>query len=64
MSGPDVTAQSVRAETHLRFELPCEEQVSADLVQRVQPVHRLLDAGVQIHDASGDGVVRHLEHTD
>lgn len=46
--------------THLGFELPGEEQVSADLIQRVESVHRLLHTGMQIHDASGDGVVRHL----
>lgn len=57
---PDGNAESAASDPHLRFELPCEEQVSADLIQSVQPVHRLLDAGVQVHDASGDGVVRHL----
>lgn len=46
--------------THLGFELPGEEQVSVDLIQGVQSVHRLLHTGVQIHDASGDSVVRHL----
>lgn len=57
---PDVNAESAQADPHLRLELPCKEQVSADLIQSVQPVHRLLYAGVQVHDASGDGVVCHL----
>ncbi len=59
----DVNAQSAQTDTHLRFELPCKEQVSADLIQRVQSVHRFLYAGVQVHDAPGDGVVRHLGYT-
>lgn len=45
---------------HLGFELPREQQVSADLVQIVKSVHRLLDTGVQVHDTSGDGIVCHL----
>lgn len=45
---------------YLGFELPREQQVSADLVQIVKSVHRLLNTGVEVHDASGDGVVCHL----
>ncbi|KAF3858565.1 hypothetical protein F7725_011766 [Dissostichus mawsoni] len=52
-----------RNNAHLGFELPCKEQISADLIQRVQSVHRFCNARVQVHDASGDGVVRHLGYT-
>lgn len=45
---------------HLWLELPSKEQVSADLVQGVQPVHRLLDAAVQVHNPPGDSIVGHL----
>lgn len=45
---------------HLGLELPRKEQISADLIQGVKSVHRLLDARVQVNDPSGDGVIGHL----
>lgn len=48
---------------HLGLELPRKEQVSADLIQGVKSVHRLLDARVKINDPSGDGVIGHLGFT-
>lgn len=48
---------------HLGLELPRKEQISADLIQGVKSVHRLLDARVQVNDPSGDGVIGHLGFT-
>lgn len=59
MAQPRLTSSAPSA-AHLWLELPGEEQVSADLIQVVQPVHRLLYAGVQVHNPPGDGVVGHL----
>lgn len=48
---------------HLGLELPCKEQISADLIQGVKSVHRLFDTRVQVNDPSGDGVIGHLGFT-
>lgn len=48
---------------HLGLELPCKEQISADLIQGVKSVHRLFDARVKVNDPSGDGVIGHLGFT-
>lgn len=63
MSRPDLSTKTAQRDVHLRFELPRKEQISADFIQSVKSVHRLLDAGVQVHNPPGDSVVCHLPDT-
>lgn len=63
MSRPDLSTKAAQGDVHLRFELPRKEQISADFIQSVKSVHRLLDAGVQVHNPPGDSVVCHLADT-